>query len=253
MGIGISIVFPALPVLVSYRYATKLTLFRPVTAWAMLNATQDVREEAWLEKAKVQKNSDRELGHNLATSLAYPRYFAFRRLGKDTRVTWKAGYVKNSNMSLFRGEGFKAALQTGKLFRTILPQAPGADDLSETVNGFKPQWSQIPCREHPAPKDMFCDKGEASIQIANGMPCSSNITYLRLDLHSHPKMSKPPADAPTLSILFRGVIVEKEEKDELQNWRAWKPSDDVVMRLQLSSTRVEADNSTSITDLSEPL
>ena len=81
------------------------------------------------------------------------------------------------------------------------------------------------------------------------MPSSSNITYLRLDLHAQPRMSKPAANEPTLSILFRGVIVEKEKKDEFQNWRAWKPSDDVVMRLQLSKTRSEANDLYPKTDV----
>jgi len=63
-------------------------------------------------------------------------------------------------------------------------------------------------------------------QLKNGMTGSSNITYLRLDLHEQTKPGVPVSEKPVFSCLFRGVIVP--EGKESRNWRAWKREDEIV-------------------------
>jgi len=111
MGLALSIVFPALPVLVSYnRTKGASPLAVPVNPWAMVVPVKKVNKVLWLKKASEQRISDRELGYDLPDSLACPRYFSFRRLGNSQPYRWVPG--EGGNLRAFREQGFKAELRT---------------------------------------------------------------------------------------------------------------------------------------------
>jgi len=66
-----------------------------------------------------------------------------------------------------------------------------------------------------------------------GMIDSPGLSYHRLDLHTPRSKTR----LPTMSVIFRGVIVKKNakeqeaDKNDLRTWRAWNPnSDDIVRR-----------------------
>lgn len=71
-------------------------------------------------------------------------------------------------------------------------------------------WEQLPCKVHPDKNDPFCDGGIPIRQLKLGMPCSSNITYLRLNIFDGDSVNTRPSQKLVFSVLVRGVIVKED-------------------------------------------
>ena len=121
MGVQLSLVFPALPVLVGYmRGVGKNGKLRvPLHAWAM--TCQDsllTHPETWRSQAKKDLDINVKLDPSLPDSLAFPRALEERRL--NTTPAWSGIEKGRYSMGLFIKDDCKAEMRTGELRRTLL-------------------------------------------------------------------------------------------------------------------------------------
>jgi len=119
MGVQLSLVFPALPVLVSYMRSTNGKHRVPLHAWAM--TCQDsllTKLEIWRTQAKKDLDINVKLDPSLPDSLAFPRALEERRL--TNKSAWSAIAKGRYSMGLFIADDCKAEMRTGERSGTLL-------------------------------------------------------------------------------------------------------------------------------------